>query len=158
MAFVPKKAAGVDGPGDFSLQATRTEIASLAQRIAGRLSLLCLLGVLALIVQGNAHAQNTVTMGVTTVFETDDANEGDVLLAQEASLSQAATLQSLSVFVTNADGNPQGPGHPSIESAAATTSILGGNPFSGRSLAPYMVGSPNHRRFTPGVIRGNNYT
>jgi RHS repeat-associated protein len=39
-----------------------------------------------------------------------------------------------------------------------TTSILGDNPFSGRPLAPHMVGSPNHRRFTPRVIRGHNYT
>ncbi len=39
-----------------------------------------------------------------------------------------------------------------------TTSVLGGNPFSGRPLAPYMVGSPNHRRFTPTVIGGYNYT
>jgi hypothetical protein len=39
-----------------------------------------------------------------------------------------------------------------------TTSILGGSPFSGRPLAPYMIGSPNHRRFTPGVIGGHNYT
>jgi RHS repeat-associated protein len=32
------------------------------------------------------------------------------------------------------------------------------NPFSGRPLAAHMVGSPNHRWFTPKVIGGHNYT
>jgi len=35
---------------------------------------------------------------------------------------------------------------------------LGGNPFTGRPVASHMVGSPNHRRFTPRVIRGHDYT
>lgn len=39
-----------------------------------------------------------------------------------------------------------------------TTSLLGENPFSGIPLAPYISGSPNHRRFTPAVIGGRDYT
>jgi hypothetical protein len=39
-----------------------------------------------------------------------------------------------------------------------TTSIFGDNPFRGRPVASHMVGSPNHRRFTPRVIRGHDYT
>jgi hypothetical protein len=46
----------------------------------------------------------TVTMGETAVLTTDDSQNANLLLAQEAFLSQSATIQSMSFYVTAADG------------------------------------------------------
>ncbi len=48
---------------------------------------------------------NTITMGETMILATDDSGNGDVLLAQEATLVSAATIKSLSFYVASADGN-----------------------------------------------------
>jgi hypothetical protein len=50
-------------------------------------------------------AAKTVTMGETTILATDDSGNADNLLAQEATLDQAATLRSISFYVAAADGN-----------------------------------------------------
>ena len=47
----------------------------------------------------------TITIGETTIVPTADSNNGNLLLAQNASLSQTATIQSLSFYVTTAGGN-----------------------------------------------------
>lgn len=47
----------------------------------------------------------TITMGETAILGTDDSGNGDVLLAQEATLATAATLRSISFYVAAADGN-----------------------------------------------------
>jgi hypothetical protein len=49
-------------------------------------------------------AGQTVTMGETAVLTADDSQNANMLLAQEASLSQSATIQSMSFYVTAADG------------------------------------------------------
>ena len=51
-----------------------------------------------------AQAQ-TVTIGETAALSTTDGQNGNLLLAQSASLSQAATIESLSFYVTAAKGN-----------------------------------------------------
>jgi hypothetical protein len=49
-------------------------------------------------------AAQTVTMGETAVLTAGDSENGNLLLAQEASLSQSATVQSMSFYVTAAAG------------------------------------------------------
>ena len=44
-------------------------------------------------------------MGETTILSGDDSGNGNLLIAQQATLSQTATLQSLSFYVTQAAGN-----------------------------------------------------
>ena len=46
-----------------------------------------------------------ITMGETNILSTDDSGNGNFLIAQSATLSTAATLQSLSFYVTTAGGN-----------------------------------------------------
>jgi hypothetical protein len=46
-----------------------------------------------------------ITMGETTVFGSDDSGNGNLLVVQNATLSQTATLQSLSFYVNAAAGN-----------------------------------------------------
>ena len=58
-----------------------------------------------LVFLGSAQAQS-VTIGSTTVWSGgNDCQNGNLLLAQIAKLSQAATIQSLSFYVTAASGN-----------------------------------------------------
>ena len=57
-----------------------------------------------LVFLGSAQAQS-VTIGATTVWSAADGQNGNLLLAQIATLSQAATIQSLSFYVTAASGN-----------------------------------------------------
>src|SRR6185437_13346171 len=52
---------------------------------------------------GAAQAQS-VTMGDTAVLSANDSQNGNLLLAQSAKLAQAATVQSLSFYVTAAHG------------------------------------------------------
>jgi hypothetical protein len=47
----------------------------------------------------------TVTIGETQVLPTSDGGNANLLLAQQATLSQAATIQSLSFHVLAAAGN-----------------------------------------------------
>ena len=57
-----------------------------------------------LISLGSAQAQS-VTIGSTTVWSSPDSGNGNLLVAQAAKLAQAATIQSLSFYVTAASGN-----------------------------------------------------
>jgi hypothetical protein len=50
-------------------------------------------------------AAQTVTIGETAVLSAPDSGNGNLLLAQEASLSQSATIQSMAFYVTAAAGN-----------------------------------------------------
>src|SRR5258706_7356201 len=52
----------------------------------------------------HAKAQ-TITMGETNILSTDDNGNGNLLCAQNATLSQTAIIESLSFYVTNAAGN-----------------------------------------------------
>ena len=54
----------------------------------------------------NATPNTTpMTMGETTVFGGNDGGNGNLLIVQNATLSQSATIQSLSFYVTTASGN-----------------------------------------------------
>jgi hypothetical protein len=57
-----------------------------------------------LVFLGSALAQS-VTIGETAVESAGDSQNGNLLLAQSAKLGQAATIQSLSFYVTAASGN-----------------------------------------------------
>lgn len=46
----------------------------------------------------------TLTMGETNILMTDDSGNADTLLAQQATLTDKATLKSLSFYVASADG------------------------------------------------------
>ena len=50
-------------------------------------------------------SSGTIQIGETTILTTPDSGNGDLLLAQPASLGQTATIQSLSFYVTTAAGN-----------------------------------------------------
>ena len=52
-----------------------------------------------------AQAQSTITIGDTSVENGADNGNGNLILAQEAALSQSATIVSLSFYVTQASGN-----------------------------------------------------
>jgi hypothetical protein len=45
-----------------------------------------------------------ITMGENTVLPGDDSGNGNLLIAQDSTLSQAATIQSLSFYVNHATG------------------------------------------------------
>ncbi|MDO8572918.1 MAG: hypothetical protein Q7S11_04095, partial [bacterium] len=51
-----------------------------------------------------ASAQ-TITIGETAILATDDSGNGNLLVAQQTTLSQTGTIQSLSFYVTTASGN-----------------------------------------------------
>src|SRR6516164_10501121 len=48
---------------------------------------------------------STITIGETNVLSTGDSGNGNLLAAQNATLSQPATIASLSFYVTQASGN-----------------------------------------------------
>jgi len=48
---------------------------------------------------------STITMGEPNILSGDDSGNGNLLLAQQTTLSTTATLQSLSFYVTSAAGN-----------------------------------------------------
>jgi hypothetical protein len=48
---------------------------------------------------------STITIGETNVLSNADSGNGNLLAAQNATLSQPATIQSLSFYVTQASGN-----------------------------------------------------
>ncbi|GAC1544992.1 MAG: hypothetical protein NVS3B10_09160 [Polyangiales bacterium] len=47
----------------------------------------------------------TITMGEKAILMTDDSGNADMVLAQQATLTDPATLKSLSFYVSAADGN-----------------------------------------------------
>jgi hypothetical protein len=51
-----------------------------------------------------AQAQSTITIGEPAVLSASDGQNGNLLLAQQATLSQPATVNSLSFYVIAADG------------------------------------------------------
>ena len=51
------------------------------------------------------QAQSTITIGQSAVLPDGDNGNGNLLLAQSATLSQTATITSLSFYVTSAGGN-----------------------------------------------------
>jgi hypothetical protein len=53
----------------------------------------------------NNASPGSITMGQTTILANDDSGNGNLLLAQSATLSQSAVLQSMSFYVTTAAGN-----------------------------------------------------
>jgi hypothetical protein len=80
---------------------------------------------------------STITIGETNILPLDDNGNGNLLLAQNASLSQTATIQSLSFYVTVAGGNLRlgiydasgpsgGPGAKRAETASFTP-VVGWN-------------------------------
>jgi len=46
-----------------------------------------------------------LTIGETTILPSDDSNNGNLLLVQDVSLPQTATIQSLSFYINQASGN-----------------------------------------------------
>jgi hypothetical protein len=58
-----------------------------------------------LILLGSAQAQSVITIGETSVLSAGDNDNSNLLLAQSAALAQAATIQSLSFYVTAARGS-----------------------------------------------------
>jgi hypothetical protein len=52
-----------------------------------------------------ASATDTVTIGETNVLSIDDTGNGNLLIAQPATLKQPAAIESLSFYVTSAAGN-----------------------------------------------------
>ncbi len=65
---------------------------------------LSLLGLALLLAPNLALAQVTTTIGETAVLAAGDGGNGGLVLAQEAKLTQASTIQSLSFYVTQAAG------------------------------------------------------
>ena len=61
----------------------------------------CLIASYVLVFLGSAQA---VTIGETAAELATDGQNGDLLLAQSAKLAQAATVESLSFYVTAASG------------------------------------------------------
>src|SRR3990167_6710997 len=51
------------------------------------------------------QAQTAITIGETAVLTTNESGSGNLLIAQQATLSQTATIQSLSFYVTTAGGD-----------------------------------------------------
>jgi hypothetical protein len=58
-----------------------------------------------LILLGSAQAQSVITIGEKSVLSAGDGQNGNLLLAQSANLAQAATVQSLSFYVSAASGS-----------------------------------------------------
>jgi hypothetical protein len=52
-----------------------------------------------------AQAQSTITIGQTAILSAADSGNANLLLAQQSTLTQTATIDSLSFYVTNAAGN-----------------------------------------------------
>jgi hypothetical protein len=76
----------------------------------------------------------TITIGETNILPADDNGNGNLLLAQNATLSQTATIRSLSFYVTVAGGNLRlgiydatgpggGPGAKKAETASFTPTV-----------------------------------
>lgn len=96
-------------PRDATAQTTdESQLAAIGSQIAYLQSLLLSItgGVANLLGTPQAQAQSsTITIGETTVLPTGDNGNGNLLVTQSATLSQTATIQSLSFYVTTAGGN-----------------------------------------------------
>jgi hypothetical protein len=82
----------------------------------------------------SAQAQSTITIGETSVLSASDGDNGNQLVAQEAPLSQSATINSLSFYVTHAAGRlrmgiydatgpGEGPGRLMAQTSSLTPSV-----------------------------------
>jgi hypothetical protein len=86
---------------------------------------------------------STITIGETTVFGDTDGGNGNLLLVQDATLSQTATIQSLSFHIINAAGNlrlgvydASGPGGGPGQLKAQTDSFA---PVAGWNTQPVIT-------------------
>lgn len=86
---------------------------------------------------------STIYLGETTVFSGNDNGNGNLLLVQDAVLSQAATIQSLSFYVSSASGNlrlgiydASGPGAGPGTLKAQTNQL---SPIVGWNTAPVIA-------------------
>jgi acid phosphatase type 7 len=78
---------------------------------------------------------STIQIGETQVLGTDDSGNGNMLVAQQVSLAQSATLQSLSFYVRAASGNlrlgmyddANGSPHNLLAQTAEFTPVVGWN-------------------------------
>ena len=97
-------------------------------------------------------AQSTITIGDTNIEAVADGNNGSLLVAEQVALSQTATIQSLSFYVTAAHGtlrlgiyDASGPsGAPKVLKAQTN------------SFAP-RVGWNTHNVITPASLPPGNY-
>ncbi len=106
---------------------------------------------LAVLIASAAAAAQTVTMGVTTVLSGTDGGNGNLLLAQSATLSQNSTIQSISFYVVQASGNlilgvydSSGPGGGPgklVASTAQFTPTIGWNTKNVTSQVPLTAGT-----------------
>src|SRR6516164_4417997 len=83
---------------------TQTQIQRSSVRNIFRLLSVLIVSLLVCETTQSARA-STITIGETNVLSTADSGNGNLLAAQNATLSQPATIQSLSFYVTQASGN-----------------------------------------------------
>jgi hypothetical protein len=94
---------------------------------------------------------SSITIGETSILSGDDSGNGNLLLAQSATLGQTATIQSLSFYVTTASGNLRlgvydatgtngGPGNL-IASTAELTPVTGWNTANVTNPASLKAGT-----------------
>jgi hypothetical protein len=99
-----------------------------------------------------AGTPTPITMGETTVFGSNDSGNGNLLIVQNATLSQSATIQSLSFYVTTASGNLRlgiydatgpggGPGTLMAETSAFTP-VVGWN--TANVITPVLLPTGNY--------------
>ena len=80
------------------------------------------------------NAGPTISMGETSILASSDSNNGSLLVAQQANLTQTATVQSLSFYITSASGKLRlgifdatgpngGPGTKKAETAEITPTV-----------------------------------
>lgn len=121
----------------------------------------------------------TITIGETNILSINDSGNANVLIAQSASLSQSATIQSLSFYVTTASGKLRlgvydstgpggGPGQKKAETAeiTPTTGWNTANVITPVSLSPgtywlaYLPSDNNlhFRRAGSGTAKYYSYT
>src|SRR6266849_1189406 len=81
----------------------------------------------------NAVAQTNITMGETNVLGYLDSGNGNLLCAQNATLSQSATIQSLSFYVVNASSHLRLGLYNSDSSGNPTTLVTQTSSFSPHS-------------------------
>ena len=97
-------------------------------------------------VTANNPPVSTITIGETNILSVTDSNNGNKLVSQRATLSQTATIQSLSFYVVTASGNLRlgiydatGPGGGPGAKKAETASIT---PTTGWNTANVMTPVP----------------
>lgn len=109
-------------------------------------------GTASVTIAGGGGGGGTITFGETNVLPVDDGGNGNLLVAQQAALTQAGTVQSLSFYVVtpagklrlgiyDATGPNGGPGAKRAETAELT-------PIAGWNTAPVM---------TPVALPAGNY-